>query len=78
MRLEKNVKILQLKRRSLPFFREAIYVLNEIILISYRRRNLQSVVDLAKLTEIFLVNPNVRYIGAVDKHDNVRFSKMRA
>jgi len=49
----------------------------ETILLTHRRRNLQSVVDLARLTEVFLVNPNVRYIGVVDKHDDVLFSKMR-
>lgn len=33
--------------------------------------------SLDRLTEIFNIDPNVRYIGVVDKNDNVLLSKMR-
>jgi hypothetical protein len=39
---------------------------------------MQSVADLSKLTEIFVVNPNIRFIGVVDLNDNVLLSRMRA
>ncbi len=37
----------------------------------------EAIVSLDRLTEIFNIDPNVRYIGVLDRNDNVLLSKMR-
>lgn len=37
----------------------------------------EAVVSLDRLTDIFSIDPNVRYIGVVDKNDNVLLSKRK-
>ena len=38
---------------------------------------MQSVVNVSQLQGVFLVNPNIRYIGVVDKNDGLILSKAR-